>query len=84
MARRLRGCGFVLEEASIFPILNLEWGDDTYSKGIARFICDFVARRGEVDKDEVAAWYAEFPRLSGEGRYFFSTGRVIFVASKPD
>ena len=83
MARHLRGGGFVLKEASMFPILNLEWGDDTYSKGIAGFIRDFVARRGEVGKDDLTAWYGEFPRLSEEGRYFFSTGRVIFVASKP-
>ena len=83
MARRLRTAGFVLGEVTVFPILNLRWGDDTYSTGIARFIAEFVAKRGDIDDDELAAWADELPRLSDQGRYFFSSSRFIFNASKP-
>jgi arsenite methyltransferase len=83
MARRLRAGGFVLDVATVFPILNLEWSDDTYSKGIAKFIAEFVAKRGDIGGDELTAWAEEFPRLSDEGRYFFSSSRFIFNASKP-
>jgi arsenite methyltransferase len=83
LAPRLRAGGFVLDEVAVFPIVNLRWGDDTYSKGIAGLIADFVGTRGDVQADELAAWLDEFPRLSQEGRYFFSTSRFIFRASKP-
>ncbi len=80
---RLRSAGFNVDGASVFPILNLEWGDDTYSKGMTALIRDFVADRGQVTHDDLIAWENEFPRLSQEGRYFFSSNRFIFRASKP-
>jgi ubiquinone/menaquinone biosynthesis C-methylase UbiE len=83
MTARLKAPGFVLESATVFPILNLVWSDDTYGKGIARFIRDFVARRGDIPEADVTAWFDEFPRLSEQGRYFFNTSRFIFVGSKP-
>ena len=82
-AHRLHTAGFELQDASVFPILNLEWADATYSKGIAGFIHDFVTKRGDVDADEAGAWAEELPRLSAQGRYFFSSSRFIFLASKP-
>jgi arsenite methyltransferase len=82
-ARRLGATGFTLQDAGVFPILNLEWTDTGYSKGIAGFIRDFVARRGDVGLDELEAWADELPRLSAQGRYFFSSSRFIFVAAKP-
>jgi arsenite methyltransferase len=83
MPRRLCAGGFVVDGASVFPILNLEWGDDTYSKGISSFIRDFVAARGDIADDGLKAWADELPRLSDEGRYFFSSSRFIFNVSKP-
>jgi ubiquinone/menaquinone biosynthesis C-methylase UbiE len=83
MAWRLGVAGFELEETSVFPILNLQWSDNTYSKGIAKFIGEFVAKRGDIGTDELAAWADELPRLSDQGRYFFSSSRFIFTASKP-
>ena len=82
MARRLADAGFTVDEASVFPILNRRWDDDAYSKGIARTIGEFVAKRGGMSGDDVAAWAAEFPRMSREGRYFFFSARFIFLASK--
>ena len=83
LAWRLRAAGFALDDVTVFPILNLHWGDDTYSKGIAGFIADFVVKRGDVPGEALAAWMEEFPRLTAQGRYFFCTHRFIFSASKP-
>ncbi len=83
ISERLRSAGFNVDGASVFPILNLEWGDDTYSKGMTALIRDFVTSQGQVTRDDLIAWENEFPRLSQEGRYFFSSNRFIFRASKP-
>ncbi|WGD48834.1 methyltransferase domain-containing protein [Bradyrhizobium sp. CB1650] len=83
MARRLANAGFHLDGASIFPILNLQYDEDSYSKGLAEGIRNFVGRKNDVSADDLNAWQGEFERLSGAGRYFFSTSRYIFRASKP-
>jgi hypothetical protein len=67
----------------VFPIVNLCWSDDSYSKGMTPIIAEFVAKRGGIESGELEAWAAEFARLSEEGRYFFCTSRFIFSASKP-
>jgi ubiquinone/menaquinone biosynthesis C-methylase UbiE len=83
MAHRFVNAGFSLDGASVFPILNLQYDDDSYSKGLARGIRDFVARTNDVSAESLNAWHSEFERLSEAGRYFFSTNRYIFRASKP-
>ena len=83
LSGRLRSSGFKLEEASVFPILNLEWGNDTYSKGLSKLIHSFVERRDDVSFDELADWTEEHSHLSSKGRYFFCSNRFIFYASKP-
>jgi arsenite methyltransferase len=82
LAGRLRHAGFRVDGANVFPILNLSWGDDAYSKGLTGLIRDFVAKRNDVAASDLAAWEAEQPALDGEDRYFFSTIRFIFRASK--
>jgi hypothetical protein len=74
--------GFRLDGAVIFPILNLQWHDDTYSKGLAGMVRDFVGRRNDVPSDYPDEWYDEFARLGDSGQYFFCTNRYIFRASK--
>jgi arsenite methyltransferase len=83
MAYKLVNAGFRFDGASVFPILNLQCDDDSYSKGLARLIRDFVARKKDVSADDLNEWHSEFERLSEAGRYFFSTNRYIFKASKP-
>jgi ubiquinone/menaquinone biosynthesis C-methylase UbiE len=83
MACRMAKAGFRLDGASVFPILNLRYDDDSYSKGLSRGVRDFVERRKGVPADDLNAWHAEFERLSEAGRYFFSTNRYLFRASKP-
>jgi arsenite methyltransferase len=83
MAHRLVNAGFRFDGATVFPILNLQYDDDSYSKGLSQSIRDFVARRKDFPADDLNEWYDEFARLSKAGRYFFSTNRYIFRASKP-
>jgi hypothetical protein len=83
MACKLVNAGFRLDDAAVFPILNLQCDDDSYSKGLAQTIRDFVARNKDVSADDLEEWHSEFERLSETGRYFFSTNRYIFKASKP-
>ena len=83
MACRLVNAGFRFDGASVFPILNLQCDDDSYSKGLAQVIRDFVARKKGISADDLNEWHGEFERLSEAGRYFFSSNRYIFKASKP-
>lgn len=83
LTSRLASAGFRFDGAAVFPILNLQWHDDAYSKGLAGLITDFVGRKGDPSSDELQAWYAELASLSESGRYFFSSNRYIFRVSKP-
>jgi len=76
--------GLQLQGASVFPILNLTWGDDSYSKGLSALIRDFVSSQGSVDAESVSSWYQELSELNDAGHYFFSSSRFIFCGRKPD
>ena len=82
LSNRLVRAGFRLDGAVVFPILNLQWHDDTYSKGLAGMVRDFVGRKNDLPSDCPKEWYNEFARLNEAGQYFFSTNRYIFRASK--
>lgn len=56
--------------------------DESYSKGLAQGIRDFVSRTNDVSADDLTAWHSEFERLAEAEQYFFSTNRYIFKASK--
>jgi arsenite methyltransferase len=80
---RLVSAGFRFEELTVFPILNLQWNDELYSKGLAGLIREFVARKNETPAEQLRAWYDEFGRQGEAGRYFFSSNRYIFLVSRP-
>jgi arsenite methyltransferase len=81
---RLARAGLRFQGATVFPILNLTWDDDSYSKGLSALIRDFVGSQGGIDAGTVSSWYDELGELSDSGRYFFSSARFIFCGSKPD
>lgn len=83
LCQRLVSTGFRTDGVAVFPILNLEWHDDAYSKGLARLIRDFVKNGEELAPGEIDAWHAELADLSEAGQYFFSSNRYIFRAAKP-
>jgi arsenite methyltransferase len=82
LSNRLVRASFRLDGAVVFPILNLRWHDDTYSKGLAGMIRDFVGRKNDLPSEYPKEWYDEFAQLSEASRYFFSTNRYIFRASR--
>jgi hypothetical protein len=83
MPSKFINAGFRFDGAAVFPILNLQYDDNSYSKGLAPLIRNFVARKKDVSAGDIEEWYGEFDRLSEAGRYFFSSNRYIFKASKP-
>ena len=83
MAQRFINAGFHFNGAAVFPILNLQYDDDSYSKRLAQIVRNFVAGKNDVSADDLKEWHDEFERLSEAGRYFFSSNRYIFKASKP-
>jgi len=83
LSNQLSSTGFRLDGASVFPILNLQWHDDAYSKGLAALVRDFVGRKNDLPSEYINEWYNEFARLSEAGRYFFSSNRFIFRSSRP-
>jgi arsenite methyltransferase len=82
MAYRLKNAGFRLNDAVVFSILNLQYDDDSYSKGLAQIIRSFVGNKGGVSSSDLVEWHNELERLNEAGRYFFSSNRFIFKASK--
>src|SRR5712664_1128636 len=75
LSNRLLRAGFRVDGATVFPILNLQCDDDSYSKGLAHIVRDFVAPKKDISADDLNEWHGEFERLSDAGRYFFSINR---------
>ncbi|MHC2332958.1 methyltransferase domain-containing protein [Bradyrhizobium sp. USDA 4454] len=82
LALRLTEAGLRFDELAVFPILNLKWEDELYSKGLAGLIRQFVGQRNEISAESLQEWHDEFGRLNEAHRYFFSSNRYIFLASK--
>ena len=83
MADKFIKAGFRLSGAAVFPILNLQYDEDSYSWGLAQLVRNFVARKNDVSADDLKDWHSELERSSEAGGYFFSSNRYIFKASKP-
>ena len=83
MPHRLKNSGFRLDDAFVYSLLNLSYDDDSYSKGLSTIIEKFVGGRGDVSVGDLNRWLNEFERLNEAGRYFFSSNRYIFKASRP-
>ena len=83
MPHRLGNAGFRVDDVFVYALLNLSYDEDRYSQGLSTVIEKFVGARRDVPASELDAWLAEFQRLNDAGRYFFSSNRYIFKASKP-
>ena len=79
----LRDAGFEAPQSRLFPLINMEFEPQGYSYGISKLIKDFVIRGHHIDADEAEAWYKELASLSEAGQYYFTSGRVMFLAEKP-
>jgi hypothetical protein len=47
-----------------------------------KIIRNFVGGKEDVSADDLVEWHNEFERLDDAGKYFFSSNRYIFKASK--
>jgi ubiquinone/menaquinone biosynthesis C-methylase UbiE len=83
MSPRLKAAGFSISAVAGYPIINTRLGEDAYSDGIIRLMVDFVRRQKSLPEEEIDAWSAEQRMLSTDGRYFFSSMRHFFLATKP-
>jgi len=83
LARRLKDAGFVVEDVSVFTLLNSEYGDHTVSHGLIALIAAFVSGRQGITDADVAAWAADLRELGTSDHYFFSLNRYLFLARNP-
>ncbi|MFG2298081.1 methyltransferase domain-containing protein [Streptomyces sp. NPDC048603] len=76
----LRRAGFETSPPLVIPLLNVGYRRDTYSAGLIDIVASYVAGRGALTGDEVAAWSDELCGLGHD--YFFSLNRYLFTATK--
>jgi ubiquinone/menaquinone biosynthesis C-methylase UbiE len=82
LSRQLRNTGFAIRERISIPMFNPEFEDNTYGKGMLEMMASFAVGRNGITRSEADAWFAEFSELNGEGAFFFSLNRYLFVAEK--
>ena len=83
LAPRLSAVGFDVGAVTGYPIINTHGDEESYSHGLMDLIVDFVGKQGSVDRGELMDWAAEQETIAAESRYFFSTLRCLFRATKP-
>ena len=84
LAPRLRQSGFTVTDVSAFPIINLDWEEGCYSQKAAPFIAAYVRGQDALPEAEILAWEAELEELALQGRYFFSSSRILFMVHRPN
>ena len=73
--------GLDLARTEAIPVLNLRYEADSYSVGIIGVTAESAIRQG-IGREEAEAWAADLRARTGEGDYFFSLNRFLFVATK--
>ncbi|MBV8031880.1 MAG: methyltransferase type 11, partial [Betaproteobacteria bacterium] len=63
------------------PVLNREYDPDSFSGGIIDITAKLATRFG-VQAAEAAAWADDLKSRTGEGEYFFSVNRYLFLAAR--
>ncbi|MGH7318798.1 MAG: methyltransferase domain-containing protein [Candidatus Rokuibacteriota bacterium] len=78
----LRRAGLHFAHGVVIPILTVRWEPGSFSVGMIDATKERAIRRG-VPREEAEAWEADLRRRTGDGDYFFSLNRFLFVATKP-
>jgi SAM-dependent methyltransferase len=78
----LRKAGLAPAEAAVIPVLDLRHDPASFSGGVIGATRDSAIRQG-VPREAAEAWAADLRGRTGEGDYFFSVNRYLFVAAKP-
>jgi hypothetical protein len=82
LSSRLAGAGFNVELQEVVPILNPCFDQNTYSNRLIDLIVSFVSGRSDVSGDEARNWADDLRKNTGDGQYFFSLNRYLFLAVK--
>jgi ubiquinone/menaquinone biosynthesis C-methylase UbiE len=82
LSNRLAGAGFDVQLQEVVPILNPSFDQNTYSNRLIDLIASFVSGRSNISGDEARIWADELRDLCGDGQYFFSLNRYLFLAVK--
>lgn len=78
----LKAAGLRLTHAAAVPVLDIRYDPDCFSGGTIATTRDSAIARG-VPREEAEAWEADLRGRTGEGDYFFSVNRFLFVATRP-
>ncbi len=74
--------GFTVTGVSIYPIINLTWDENCYSRQNVSFMAGYIKEKGSMGEAELQAWEEELRELGSQGRYFFVLNRTIFEVSR--
>ena len=77
----LRRAGLQLSTVHAHPVLNLGYDPDSFSAGIIDAVAKSAINQG-LNHAEAQAWAADLKGRTGEGEYFFSVNRYLFLARK--
>jgi SAM-dependent methyltransferase len=78
----LEAAGLRLGHAAAIPVVETRYDPDSFSGGTIASTREIAITRG-VPRDEALAWEADLRGRTGEGEYFFSVNRFLFVATRP-
>jgi SAM-dependent methyltransferase len=78
----LEAAGLRLSHAAAIPVLEVRYDPDSFSGGTIASTRDIAITRG-IPREEAVAWEADLRGRTGDGDYFFSVNRYLFVATRP-
>jgi ubiquinone/menaquinone biosynthesis C-methylase UbiE len=81
LSKRLASAGFDVQLQEVVPLLNPEFGKQTYSNRLIDLIVAFVSGRSNMSRGEAQSW-ADSLRKDPAGPYFFSLNRYLFLGVK--
>jgi SAM-dependent methyltransferase len=73
--------GLRVTSVEVHPVLNLRYDPESFSGGIIDAIAKSAVKHG-LDRGEAQAWADDLKSRTGEGDYFFSVNRYLFLARK--
>ena len=77
----LQAAGLEVVAVDAYPVLNLRYEPQSFSGEMIDIWGRMAARHG-ADPAEVQAWAEDLKSRTGEGEYFFSVNRYLFLARK--
>jgi arsenite methyltransferase len=82
LSRQLQEAGLQVRHRDVLVLFNPEFDPDTFSVANGEIMADFAVAQHTMTRDDAQAWMQDLQRLGGEGRYFFSLNRYLFLATK--